>query len=102
GIVRDGKLVDHIYERVYSLPLMAAGDVSADELVGETLDILSGGMAPQNNWIGYVFVGLLLCIGVFARLFPFFRGFTEAPFARRAIITVVIAALGTAITGALV
>jgi len=102
GIVRDGKLVDHIYERVYSLPLMAPGDVSADELAAQTLAVLADGRAPQKNWIGYVFVGLLLCIGVLARLFPFFKGFTEAPFPKRALITVVVAAIGTAVTGALV
>jgi nitrogen fixation-related uncharacterized protein len=102
GIVRDAKLVDHLYERVYSLPLMAPGDVSADELAAQTLAVLSDGRAPQKNWIGYVFVGLLLCIGVLARLFPFLIGFTEAPFPKRAAITVVVAAIGTAITGALV
>jgi len=102
GIVRDARLVDHIYERVYSLPLVAPGNVSADELVNQTLAVLAGGMAPQKNWIGYVFVGLLLCIGVLARLFPFLKGFTQAPFRKRALITIVVAAIGTAVTGALV
>jgi hypothetical protein len=99
GIVRDGTLVDHLYERVYSVPLMAPGNVSAEELVNQTLEVLAGGQAPQKNWIGYVFVGLLLCIGVLARLFPFLRGFTEAPFPKRAIITIAVAAVGTAIAG---
>jgi nitrogen fixation-related uncharacterized protein len=102
GLVNNGKLDDLLYERVYSLPLMAPGDVSADELVTQTLAVLSGGRGTQKNWIGYVFVGLLLCIGVLARLFPFLKGFTEAPFPKRALITVVVAAIGTAITGALV
>ena len=102
GIVRDAKLVDHLYERVYSLPLMAPGDVSADQLVDQTLATLTDGRGTQKNWIGYVFVGLLLCIGVLARLFPFLKGFTQAPFPKRAVITVVVAAIGTAITGALV
>lgn len=99
GRVQDAALSDSLYERVYSLPLMAPGDVGADQLINQTLDVLAGGRAPQNNWIGYVFVGLLLCIGVLARLFPFLRGFTEAPFPKRAIITVVVAAIGTAIAG---
>jgi len=91
-----------LYERVYSLPLMAAGDAGADEIVAQTLDVLSGGRSPQKNWIGYVFVGLLLSIGVLARLFPFLKDFTEASFPKRALITIVVAAIGTAITGALV
>ena len=99
GIVREGMLVDHLYERVYSLPLMAPGNVSAEALVNQTLEVLAGGQAPQKNWIGYVFVGLLLCIGVLARLFPFLRGFTEAPFPKRAIITIAVAAIGTTIAG---
>jgi nitrogen fixation-related uncharacterized protein len=102
GIVKDAKLVDHLYQRVYSLPLMAPGDVSADELAGQTLAVLSGGRASQKNWIGYVFVGLLLCIGVIARAFPFLKSFTEAPFPKRAAVTVVIAGIGTAIAGVLV
>lgn len=102
GIVRNGKLTDRIYERVYSLPLMAPGNVSADELVAQTLAVLAGGRTPQKNWIGYVFVGLLLCIGVLARAFPFLKSFTAAPFPKRAIITVIVAAVGTAITGVLI
>ena len=101
GIVRDGQLDDHIFERVYTLPMMAPGGVSAEELAAQTIAVLGNGRAPQQNWIGYVFVGLLLCIGVIARAFPFLKSFTEAPFAKRAIITTVVAAIGTAIAGVL-
>lgn len=101
GIVRDGQLDDYIFDRVYTLPMMAPGDVSAEELAAQTIAVLGDGRAPQKNWIGYVFVGLLLCIGVIARAFPFLKGFTEAPFPKRAIATVVVAAIGTAIAGVL-
>lgn len=70
-------------------------------LAAQTIAVLGDGRAPQKNWIGYVFVGLLLCIGIIARAFPFLKGFTEAPFPKRAIITVVVAAIGTAIAGVL-
>lgn len=102
GLVKDGKLDDTIYDRVYGLPLMAVGDVSSADIVEQTVVTLGEGWALQKNWVGYVFVGLLLCIGVIARLFPFLKGFTEAPFQKRAVITVIVAAFGTAIAGALV
>ena len=99
GLVRDLALSDSLFDRVYSLPLMAPGDVSADELVDQTLAILAEGRGTQKNWIGYVVVGWLLCIGVLVRAFPFLRDFTEAPFPKRAIITVIVAAIGTALAG---
>jgi hypothetical protein len=99
GLVSGGRLTDGVVDRVYSLPLMAPGDVSADELLDRTISVLSEGRSPQKHWIGYVFVGLLLCIGVIARFFPFLKGFTEAPFPKRATITVAAAAIGTALAG---
>ena len=101
GLVKDGVLTDNIFGDVVLLPLMAPGEVPAEPLVQATLDHLAKGNPPQNR-AGYVFAGLLLCIGVIARFFPFLKGYTEAPFGRRAVITLILAAVGAAAFATLV
>ena len=86
-------------DRLTQNEVVTANWPGASELV-EGWQVASDGRAPQKNWIGYVFAGLALCIGAFARAFPFLRDFIEKPFPKRAVITVIVAAVGTAITGA--
>ena len=101
GLVREGVLTDNIHGDVASLPLMAPGEVVVDILVQGALERLDQGMPPQN-WAGYLFAGLLLCIGVVVRALPFSRGYTDAPLGRRALISVVLAAAGAAAFAAFV
>ncbi len=100
GLVKDGTLI-HPYFGVYSfgLPLLAPGNVSADILLEQALDKLHEDPVPPRKWNFYVFVGWLLCIGVLARFFPNLKSFTEASFPRRAVITIIIAAIGTMFVG---
>ena len=101
GLVQDGVLSrPWFFGNVrFGLPLLAQGNVSADIMVEQALVELSEGYAPSRNWIFYVFVGLLLCIGVLARFSPYFKRFTEASFPRRAVMTIVISAIGTVLVG---
>ena len=103
GLVKDGVLTDNIHADVTSLPLMAAGEVPSATLVQATLDRLAQGKPPQT-WTaaGYLFAGLLLCIGVIARFFPFLKNYNQVPFKRRAFISIVLAAAVAVAFGILV
>jgi len=100
GLVKDGTLI-HPYFGVhwFGLPLLTPGNVSADILLEQALDKLHEDPLPPRIWNFYVFVGWLLCIGVLARFFPNLQRFTEASCPRRAVITIIIAAIGTALIG---
>jgi hypothetical protein len=100
GLVEDGVLHRPIFGMYFfDLPLLAMGDVSADVFVEKALAVLDESYVRPRTWIFYVFVGWLLCIGVLARFFPPFESFTKAPFPRRAVLTVIIAAIGTTLVG---
>jgi hypothetical protein len=100
GLVKDGVLSRPRWGNLaFDLQLLASGNVSASMLLEQALDKLHEGYIPPRNWIIYVFLGWLLCIGVLARFFPAFKSFTEAPFPRRAVLTVVTAAIGTVLVG---
>jgi len=100
GLIKDGVLSRPWFGNIqFALPLLAWGNFSAEVLVEQAILKLGEGHIPSRSWMFYVFVGLLLCIGVLARFFPQFKSFTESPFPRRAVITIVIAAVGTILVG---